>query len=117
MTPKEASKKLGYSKADYVCELIKLGKLKAKKIKTKPGDFGYNRYGYRFEISADQLKTYRKKYPVAGPGRPSVKERTERKYTTPMDEDELRKIRKLRLETKKAANRKRKSKSKKQQKR
>ena len=70
MTPREAAAILGFGKSTTVTDLIRIGKLKATKISTKPGDWGYSRWGYRYEISKSQLRRYRQKFPEIGIGRP-----------------------------------------------
>ena len=70
MTTREAAKFLGYSRASHVASLIRTGQLKARKIKTVPGDFGYNACGYRYEISQAVVQKFQLDRGLSNRGRP-----------------------------------------------
>jgi len=63
MNTRQVAKALGYTRANAVTELIRLGRLVATKVPVVPGDAGYSRHGYKWYISKAEVAKFRKNNP------------------------------------------------------
>ena len=59
MFPKEAAEIIGCD-VTTVTRLCRMDKIDAVQVPTNPGDFGYNRYGFVWNISKKSLRRYLK---------------------------------------------------------